>query len=381
MNAGQKSARRLASGNALSRDNVCTSCLNRLAHPSSRRHASAAAAVAQKPAQPPRKAKVNPPVTRPEPRKAFRVLCSPVLSRPPQITRELTSFEKAFFLYQKRLNERLALPFTRYFYTKKGTPADLEWKRKAPARRGVAARDVGAYNAYADDGWNDEVPIGSKLGEPEDIYEKLIRDAEGKTISDDLVGDAETGGEEIAGDAKQGEGVRKPVGDVVIERPAPRRTEADEKNDQKSLSRAMDRTLYLLVRDKQGAWHFPQDRIYGRENLHQATERVLLQAAGINMNTWVVGNHPIGYHDQMFKSPQKATILANKLVTTSRQPFERKEYGLKAFFMKARIMAGQADLTNNAYGDQDFLWLTREEIEKVVDVAYWRSIRGMLPAR
>lgn len=254
---------------ALSRDTVCTSCLNRLAHPSSRRHASAAAAVAEKPAQPPRKAKVNPPVTRPEPRKAFRVLCSPVLSRPPQITRELTSFEKAFFLYQKRLNERLALPFTRYFYTKKGTPADLEWKRKAPARRGVAARDVGAYNAYADDGWNDEVPIGSKLGEPEDIYEKLIRDAEGKTISDDLVGDAETGGEEIAGDAKQGEGVRKPVGDVVIERPAPRRTEADEKNDQKSLSRAMDRTLYLLVRDKQGAWHFPQDRIYGRENLHQ----------------------------------------------------------------------------------------------------------------
>lgn len=287
MNVGQKSARRLASGNgrmqcnsdgrthtnpppALSRDTVCTSCLNRLAAPSSRRYASAAAAaVAEDSAPSIQQTKVVPPVTHPQIRKAFRVLCSPVLSRPPQITRDLTPFEKAFFLYQKRLNERLVLPFTRYFYYKRGTPAALEWKRKALARKGVAALDTGAYNAYADDAWNDEVPVGSKLGEPEDIYEKLIGDAEGKNISEELVGDAETGGEEIAGDAKQGEGIRKPVGDVVIERPAPRRTEADEKNDQKSLNRALDRTLFLLVRDDKGKWRFPQDRIYGRENLYQ----------------------------------------------------------------------------------------------------------------
>ncbi|KAI5362304.1 Putative ribosomal protein L46 [Septoria linicola] len=376
MNAGQKSARRLASTNVLSRDNVCSSCLNRLAHPSSRRNASAAAAVAEKPSRP-----VEPPVTRPEARKAFRVLCSPVLSRPPQITRELTSFEKAFFLYQKRLNERLALPFTRYFYYKKGTPTDIEWKRKAKARRGVAGRDVGAYNAYAEDGWNDEVPIGSELGEPKDIVNKLIRDAEGKNITDEAVGDAQAGGAGIAGDAQQGEGIRKPVGDIVIERPAPRRTVADEKNDQKSLSRAMDRTLYLLVRDKQGTWHFPRDRIYGRENLHQAAERVLLQAAGINMNTWVVGNHPIGHHSAAFQTPEMSTVLPNKLVSTSNSPFEREEFGVKTFFMKARIMAGQADLAANAYGDKDFLWLTREEIEKTVEPQYFKSIRGMLPGR
>lgn len=221
--------------------------------------------------QPPqgRSAPPPPPVTQTAPRKAFRVLCSPVLSRPPLITRELTSFEKAFYLYQKRLNERLALPFTRYFYYKKGTPQREEFTRKTKARI-AAARDVGAYAAYGENDWDDEVRVGSKLAEPEDIVDKLIRDAEGKdTVDAELQGDAETGGKAISGDARTGEGVRKPVGDIAIERPLPRVTEADLKKDMKSLSRKVDRTLYLLVQDGHGRWRFPQDRIYGRENMHQ----------------------------------------------------------------------------------------------------------------
>jgi large subunit ribosomal protein L46 len=185
------------------------------------------------------------------------------------LTRDLTSFEKAFYLYQKRLNERLALPFTRYFYFKKGTPQTLEFKRKVKARQTVA-RDIGQYNAYAEDGWNDEVQIGSKLGEPEDIIDKIIRDAEGKDIVDaEPQGDAATGGEAVTGNPAVGEGVLKRVGDLNVVRPAPRKTEADSANDQKSLSRAMDRTLYLLVKDEEGHWRFPQDRVYGRENLNQ----------------------------------------------------------------------------------------------------------------
>lgn len=215
----------------------------------------------------------NPPVTATGPKKAFQLKCSPVLSRPPVITRELTSFEKAFFLYQKRLNERLALPFTRYFYTKKETPADVEWKRKRPARRGTAARDIGAYNAYDDEKWNDEVLVGSNLGEPEDITEKLIRDAEGKDIIEgEPQGDAETGGQAISGDARAGEGAQKPVAEVNVERPVPRITEADQQNDVKSLNRKLDRSLYLLMQNKDGEWRFPEDRVYGRENLHQVRD-------------------------------------------------------------------------------------------------------------
>jgi large subunit ribosomal protein L46 len=196
-------------------------------------------------------------------------MCGTVVSRPPVLTRELTAFEKAFFLYQKRLNERLALPFTRYFYIKKDTPADIEWKRKAAVRK-TAARDVGVYNAYSKEGWNDEVLVGSKLSEPEDIVEKLIRDAEGKDIIDgEPQGDADAGGLAIAGKELETEGVRKPVGEVSIDRPLPRTTKDDEANNTKSLNRRLDRNSYLLVKNKDGEWRFPQDRIYAREGLHQ----------------------------------------------------------------------------------------------------------------
>ncbi|EGP88995.1 uncharacterized protein MYCGRDRAFT_39509, partial [Zymoseptoria tritici IPO323] len=321
------------------------------------RHASAAAAVAEKPAEDSHQSS-NTPAQATGPKKAFRLVCGTVVSRPPVLTRELTSFEKAFFLYQKRLNERLALPFTRYFYIKKDTPADIEWKRKAAVRK-TAARDVGVYNAYSDEGWNDEVLAGSTLSEPEDIVEKLIRDAEGKDIIDaEPVGDEETK-------------VRKPVGEVSIDRPLSRRTRDDEENNTKSLNRRLDRNLYLLVKNKHGHWRFPQDRLYAREGLHQAAERVLLQAGGINMNTWVVGNHPIGYYMNKFAAPILSKILPNRL----------QEFGEKVFFMKVRIFAGQTDLKLNELGDTEYEWLVKEEIEERVSKKYWMAIRNMLSAR
>jgi large subunit ribosomal protein L46 len=75
------------------------------------------------------------------------------------------------------------------------------------------------------------------------------------------------------------------------------------------------------------------------------------------------------------------TILPNTLVSSSRASFEREEHGLKAFFMKARIMAGQADLAKNAYGDQEFAWLTREEIMERCKMDYASSVKGMLATR
>lgn len=264
MNAGQKSARR-----------VCTSCRHRLAlaHQSRRHAATAAAVVAEDdpdPIPPPQQHRhPNPPVTAKAPRKAYRLLASPVLSRPPLLTRELTSFEKAFFLYQKRLNERLALPFSRYFYYKKGTPGDVEWKRKLRARKSPA-RDVGVYAAYSEEGWNDEVLVGDRTSERESIVEALVRDAEGKNVVEDQpVGDADKDGEAVTGDARVGEGQRRELSKVEVERPVPRITEADRAGDVRSLNRKLDRSLYLLVKNREGRWRFPEDRVYGKENLHQ----------------------------------------------------------------------------------------------------------------
>ena len=251
----------------LSRDTICTSCLHRLSH-QTRRHAATAAATVEH-AEPNQQEPPVPPVTQTGPRKAYRLLAAPVLSRPPLLTRELTSFEKAYYLYQKRLNERLALPFTRYFYYNKGTPADVEWKRKQKLRK-TAARDIGVYSGYGDEAWNDEVLVGDKTSEPSSQVEALIRDAEGKDVVESKpVGDAETEGQAISGDEREGEGARKEVGQVAVQRPMSRITEADRTNDLHSLNRKLDRNLYLLIKNKDGRWRFPEDRVYGRENIHQ----------------------------------------------------------------------------------------------------------------
>lgn len=148
------------------------------------------------------------------------------------------------------MNERLALPFTRYFYYKKGTPGDREWKRKMALRQ-TPARDVGVYNAYGDAGWNDEVLVGDNIGEPEAQVDALIRDAEGKDTQDETRKDT---GQEIA-----------------VQRPLPRLTEADKSADHTNLNRLLDRTLYLLVKNKNGIWRFPEDQIQGKEGLDQVS--------------------------------------------------------------------------------------------------------------
>jgi large subunit ribosomal protein L46 len=76
-----------------------------------------------------------------------------------------------------------------------------------------------------------------------------------------------------------------------------------------------------------------------------------------------------------------------KLKATEEEPATKEEsrntelLGEKLFFMKARIMAGQANLKDNKSGFKDFKWLAREELEKQMERPYWNSVKNMLPAR
>lgn len=170
-----------------------------------------------------------------------------VLSRPPLLTRPQHPFESSFFFYQRRLNERLTLPFSRYFYFKKDTPPDLAWKRKAALRNGSPARDLGGYNPYAETGWNDEVLVGVETGQRA-TREALVEDAVNRGLSAE-----EAGAEE----------------EEVVERPLERWTEADASKDVRRLDRKLTRTLYLVVKNGEGKWQFPAGELVGRENLHQ----------------------------------------------------------------------------------------------------------------
>lgn len=220
---------------------ICRSCRDTL----SRNYASAAAAAVQTDAP---AAQHIPPVAQAATQTSYGINAGVVLSRPPQITRDLHPFESAFFLYQRRLNERSALPFTRYFYYKDRTPADREWKRKIKQRL-TPARDIGRYKGYGEDAWNDELLIGAEESDFNWQVERLLEDA-------DTSGLEEQPAESVSSAVTQ-----KKVEHEAVERPMSRITEADEKNDVKSLNRALQRTLYLLVKDKEGRWMFPQDRL------------------------------------------------------------------------------------------------------------------------
>ncbi|KAE8349978.1 ribonuclease H-like domain-containing protein [Aspergillus coremiiformis] len=315
---------------------VCRSCQETLVR---RNYASAAA-------QPSSESTSTDTTTFPVVKPVYTINAGVALSRPPQITRDLSQFEKAYYFYQKRLNERLALPFTKYFYFKRGTPADEDWKRKLRERQ-TPARDIGKYNAYSKDAWNDELLVGAVESEPDHQVEMLVQDAEATVNA-------------TSQDTSKKE---------EIPRPLPRVTEADQKNDQRSLNRALQRTLYLLVQTKEGYWKLPSSPIEQDETLRLAAERTLTQAAGVNMNTWMVGFHPVGHHVYNFVRPKVDTANG------------AEHLGEKTFFMKARIMAGQADLGANTQNLQDFKWLTKEEIAPFVLPQYYSNIKNMLAER
>lgn len=162
------------------------------------------------------------------------------------------------------------MPFTRYFYFKKDTPADTDWKIKAKERNGVPARELGGYKAYGDESWNDELlssdatlgkEAGKQMGtmglsEPKWMVESLVQDARVRAV-----------------EGKDGQAVAVEEGmeetkDLVVEKPLSRYGEADRTGDEKRLDRQMTRTLYLVV--KRGKhWMFPTGDMVGRENLHQ----------------------------------------------------------------------------------------------------------------
>jgi large subunit ribosomal protein L46 len=163
------------------------------------------------------------------------------------------------------------MPFTRYFYFKKGTPADTDWKIKARERNGVAARELGGYRAYGEEAWNDELLVASLEGSKEGEGGKgKMGLAEPKHLVDSLLREARV----RAVEGKDGASVEVQEGDQVhvdtrLERPLSRWTEADRKGDVRRLDRQLARTLYLVVKREGGGWGFPAGEVVGRENLHQ----------------------------------------------------------------------------------------------------------------
>lgn len=75
--------------------------------------------------------------------------------------------------------------------------------------------------------------------------------------------------------------------------PAPRRTAADEANDTRSLDRALDRTLYLMIEEEQG-WNFPLESLTDDDSLHLAAARA---AQGQACTVSFIARAPVAHYD------------------------------------------------------------------------------------
>ncbi|GAQ89184.1 hypothetical protein KFL_004950030 [Klebsormidium nitens] len=148
-------------------------------------------------------------------------------------------------------------------------------------------------------------------------------------------------------DGQSSEGARG--AEVDIE-PAPRITEDDKTGNVKSLNRALDRRLYLMVQgreewtdDPSPVWHFPLVGYQDGETMRKCAERSLRGLRGPDMKTYTVGNAPCGH-----------AVFSPTTTTPSATPLA------KLFYYRIQLLEGDVKL-----GDQrlrDHAWLTKSEI-------------------
>jgi large subunit ribosomal protein L46 len=215
-----------------------------------------------------------------------KISASLLLSRPPFLTRTPSKFEAAVFAYNNKLYRSLSQPFSKDFYFKKGSAAEVKFEQLEAERR------KGGF----------------------DLQGKQAGAAKGKGKKDAKSSPAK----EVEEDSSPAAAVEDPEQELYAV--LPRRTAADEANDVKSLERSGERTLYLLVKDKKsGAWRFPSEPVDRRasggaasagqeeteaaegeagkgpkDTLHSAAPRAVRKLLGENMDIWLVTHMPVG---------------------------------------------------------------------------------------
>ncbi|XP_023024236.2 mitochondrial ribosomal protein L46 [Leptinotarsa decemlineata] len=140
-------------------------------------------------------------------------------------------------------------------------------------------------------------------------------------------------------------------------KPASTTTEADKKNDLKSLSRKLDKSLVFVLNQKIGDKYFymlPQDLRQDGETLRQTAERTLKQTVGSEVKAQIFGNAPCGFYKYKYPaSLRKETDIV----------------GAKVFIYFARYLNGHISQKN-----LDFRWLDKNELEKILPPKYSASV-------
>ncbi|CAI4049437.1 mitochondrial 54S ribosomal protein mL46 SKDI_14G0790 [Saccharomyces kudriavzevii IFO 1802] len=257
---------------------------------------------------------------------SLKIKVGVLLSRIPVIKSEVNDLEKHYYEYQSRLEKRLMWTFPAYFYFKKGTIAEHKFSSQQ-------------------DG-----PISKKSGIwfPKGVPD--IKHGRERSTSQEIRLPNNNTATSITNKKEQNkDDVNRPV------IPNDRITEADRSNDTKSLERQLSRTLYLLVKDRNGVWKFPNfDLSDDSKPLHINAENGLRLLGGDQIHTWSVSATPIG-------------VLKDE------------KNGAAEFILKSHILAGKFDLMpqkNDAFND--YAWLTKDEIDEYVPKEYFSQTGFLL---
>lgn len=189
-----------------------------------------------------------------------------LVSRPPVLLREPSTFEREYFRFNTELSHRIQQPFAREHYFKKGSSAEARFDE---------------YYAQLQKTWDGDALIRSHSES----------DAAAATASANANADVNKSANAPAAG-----------GESDLFTTMPRTTAADAQNDQRSLERALDRTLYLFIQRATGQdhlpqWHLPTKRLpqprSPTDSLHESGLDAVRELLGATMDIWLVSRLPI----------------------------------------------------------------------------------------
>ncbi|WFD29134.1 hypothetical protein MSPP1_000139 [Malassezia sp. CBS 17886] len=242
--------------------------------------------------------------------------CALMVTRQPVLQRAPTPLEREYYKFNRKLANTLQQPFPRDVYFKKGSAAESRFDE---------------YYAQLQNTWD----ITTETKDP-----------------------AATQADKGSADATESAD--------TLYATMPRTTAADAKNDVRSLERALDRTLYLVVSHPEAAtkgptWGFPAKALpvprTPGDSLHSTAADAVSELLGTHMDLWLVSKLPI------------AVILQDAAAS-------------KTYVLRSHVLAGHA--APEAAG-VDYAWLTKEEVQqRLADdrfagaAAYWETIEPLL---
>ncbi|EGG15227.1 hypothetical protein DFA_10057 [Cavenderia fasciculata] len=143
--------------------------------------------------------------------------------------------------------------------------------------------------------------------------------------------------------------------------PESRETDADKKNDRRSLERKLDKSLYLIVKRPNGEWQFPSTIWIDGESMKNAAERALRDTTGENWTYWIPSQAPAGVHKVILGEKEQSSLQAE---------------GVKNFFYRSHYFKGELDI--NKKFATDYHWIAKEEMKKYFSKNYFDQAHKLI---